>query len=74
MASSGWTAAPPGATALCRGRCDTKDVDRLGDVLDLARPEVLECERQLVTDLIVDGSGHADTAGFGHRLQAAPRC
>jgi hypothetical protein len=47
------------------------DPDRLGDVLDLLIAEVVKCDRQLVADLIPDGSRDTDRAGVSHRLNTS---
>src|SRR6266851_5865848 len=43
---------------------------RLGDILDRLLAEVLVAQRELVTEVFVDGAGDADTAGFGETFQA----
>src|SRR5216684_8401680 len=43
---------------------------RLGDVLDRLWAEVLVAQRELVAQVLADGAGDTDAAGFGETLQA----
>src|SRR5216684_3260447 len=42
---------------------------RLGDVLDRLWAEVLVAQRELVAEVLADGAGDTDAAGFGETLQ-----
>jgi hypothetical protein len=48
------------------------DVNRLADVLDGVIAEILELERQLLRDMLVNVGGNADAAGLGQGFQ--PGC
>jgi hypothetical protein len=45
------------------------DVNRLADVLDGMIAKILELERQLLRDMLVDVGGNADAAGLGQGFQ-----
>ena len=42
---------------------------RLRDILNLTRSEVLECQWQLIADLLMHAAGNTDPARLSHRLQ-----
>jgi hypothetical protein len=57
-----WPRACLGMVDCGRLRCDAEGVDRGRNVLDLLRAQILELDRQLVGDLLVDGARRADPA------------
>src|SRR5205814_5958884 len=71
-ATTAWCRAPVLSEFRCGGDClrgEAKGAHRPGDVFDLLLAEIIECDWQLVADLIADCSGDADSARVAQGLQ-----